>query len=362
MIKMAMKPQSKAKNGGLLCFVKNKCKINLGRHPVFITGSGDKTTDKNYSPRPRYKNGVTSQNVILNLIGLLKYAQTRKINTKSRIVKAGFTLVELAIVLVIIGLVVGGVLVGQDLIYAAKVRSQIKQVEEIETQMNTFRTKYNCTAGDCANATDFFGTTDAQGNTVRNGNGNGIIKADYSYGSLQSASDCLWVNMSGEVSQFFMQLYLAGIGKDYTKGDLIIHPTRVGRQYPYIAFGNGTGVIVSCIYNSLTPLFLRQGNIIVIGLAAEGTSIGFATGQYGMNNGWGFGVINAGGTINSPIGIPADVARRIDEKIDNGLPNSGKFGIISGETGCNNTSGAMGSNPYPAPSVSCNVTAGKKID
>ncbi|MEI6730878.1 MAG: prepilin-type N-terminal cleavage/methylation domain-containing protein, partial [Pseudomonadota bacterium] len=46
----------------------------------------------------------------------------------------GFTLIELSIVLVIIG---------QDLIYAASVRSQIKQIEEIETQINTFKLKYN---------------------------------------------------------------------------------------------------------------------------------------------------------------------------------------------------------------------------
>ena len=38
----------------------------------------------------------------------------------------GFTLIELSIVLVIIGLIVGGVLVGQNLISAAEVRLQIK--------------------------------------------------------------------------------------------------------------------------------------------------------------------------------------------------------------------------------------------
>ena len=35
--------------------------------------------------------------------------------------QAGFTLIELSIVLVIIGLIVGGVLVGQDLIKAAEI-------------------------------------------------------------------------------------------------------------------------------------------------------------------------------------------------------------------------------------------------
>ena len=67
-----------------------------------------------------------------------------------------FTLVELSIVLVIIGLIIGGVMVGQDLINAAKIRQQITQLEQIETQINTFKVKYNCLPGDCANATDFF--------------------------------------------------------------------------------------------------------------------------------------------------------------------------------------------------------------
>ena len=46
----------------------------------------------------------------------------------------GFTLIEMSIVLVIIGLVVGGVLVGQDLIRAAYERAQISQIENIIRQ------------------------------------------------------------------------------------------------------------------------------------------------------------------------------------------------------------------------------------
>ena len=56
--------------------------------------------------------------------------------------KCGFTLIELSIVLVIIGLIVGGVLVGQNLIKAAEIRNQIKQMQEYQIAFNTFRTKY----------------------------------------------------------------------------------------------------------------------------------------------------------------------------------------------------------------------------
>ena len=60
----------------------------------------------------------------------------------------GFTLVELSIVLVIIGLIVGGVLAGQDMIRAAEIRSTISQIEKYNTAVNTFRDKYGNIPGD----------------------------------------------------------------------------------------------------------------------------------------------------------------------------------------------------------------------
>lgn len=62
--------------------------------------------------------------------------------------RSGFTLVELSIVLVIIGLVAGGVLVGRDLIAAATIRSTISQIEKYKTAVNTFRGKYGYLPGD----------------------------------------------------------------------------------------------------------------------------------------------------------------------------------------------------------------------
>jgi prepilin-type N-terminal cleavage/methylation domain-containing protein len=83
----------------------------------------------------------------------------------------GFTLVELAIVLVIVGLLISAVLVGQDLVESAEVRANVKTLEEMHTAINLFRSKYNCLPGDCPDATEF-GFTSANGNPV-NGNGDG---------------------------------------------------------------------------------------------------------------------------------------------------------------------------------------------
>ena len=52
---------------------------------------------------------------------------------------SGFTLIELSIVLVIIGLIVGGILTGKDLIDSAQVRAQISQIEKYQTATQTFR-------------------------------------------------------------------------------------------------------------------------------------------------------------------------------------------------------------------------------
>ncbi len=69
--------------------------------------------------------------------------------------RAAFTLIELSIVLVIIGLVLGGVLIGRDLIESATLRRQISQYEQLQLAANSFEGKYKCLPGDCAQAGDF---------------------------------------------------------------------------------------------------------------------------------------------------------------------------------------------------------------
>jgi prepilin-type N-terminal cleavage/methylation domain-containing protein len=91
--------------------------------------------------------------------------------------QSGFTLIELSIVLVIIGLIVGGVLVGQDMIKAAQVRATVGQVEKYNAAANTFLTKYNGLPGDIAGAANFGLAATGAGTGVGLGNGNKLIEA-----------------------------------------------------------------------------------------------------------------------------------------------------------------------------------------
>ncbi len=92
----------------------------------------------------------------------------------------GFTLIELSIVLVIIGLIVGGVLVGRDLVEAAKIRSELTQLQKFTAAIHTFKVKYNEMPGDMtiSKATQFFGTTPKTCG-VAGCNGNGVIEGEY---------------------------------------------------------------------------------------------------------------------------------------------------------------------------------------
>ena len=74
--------------------------------------------------------------------------QYRKPGLKSQ---AGFTLVELAIVMIIIGLLIGGVLKGQELITNAQITATVAQVKSIDGATTTFKDMYNALPGDMLN-------------------------------------------------------------------------------------------------------------------------------------------------------------------------------------------------------------------
>ncbi|MEY4295712.1 MAG: hypothetical protein RLY82_1400, partial [Pseudomonadota bacterium] len=62
--------------------------------------------------------------------------------------QSGFSLVEAAIVLLIIGLTIGGVLRGQELVASARVRNVIDQIRAVQVAYYGFQDRYNALPGD----------------------------------------------------------------------------------------------------------------------------------------------------------------------------------------------------------------------
>ena len=71
--------------------------------------------------------------------------------------KNGFSLLELSIVLVIIGLIAGGIVAGSSMIRAAELRAVITEQQQYQTAVMVFKDKYLALPGDMDNATAFWG-------------------------------------------------------------------------------------------------------------------------------------------------------------------------------------------------------------
>ncbi len=98
----------------------------------------------------------------------------------------GFSLVELSIVLVILGLLVGGILTGQSLIRASELRAVTTEHQRYRTAVYAFRDKYFKLPGDFDRATDVWGTVAVcPGDSTQpstdsktcNGNGDGLLSS-----------------------------------------------------------------------------------------------------------------------------------------------------------------------------------------
>ncbi len=149
----------------------------------------------------------------------------------------GFTLIELSIVLVIIGLIVGGVLVGQDLIKAAQIRATVSQIEKFDSAVNTFHGKYNGIPGDLASCTSFFTTNDCTtGAAAAVIAGDGVL-TDFAGARLA---------ITGEVAAFFHQLYKANLIAESISDYSAVSATAaapLATTLPLAKLGNGNYII-----------------------------------------------------------------------------------------------------------------------
>jgi prepilin-type N-terminal cleavage/methylation domain-containing protein len=109
----------------------------------------------------------------------------------SKMTKNGFSLVELSVVLVIIGLIVGGITGGANLLHTSKLNKVISELKGYETGVENFRLKYNAWPGDMENATSYWGTYNASTNPTGVANGNGDEVTDLWVESFQ-----VWVHLA----------------------------------------------------------------------------------------------------------------------------------------------------------------------
>jgi len=106
----------------------------------------------------------------------------------------GFTLVEIAIVLVIIGLMIGGVLKGQEMITNAKVSRVENDYKGITAAILAYQDRYGVLPGDDpAASTRFAGTWSG----ADNGNGNGVVNGNWNSTVNSDESRKIWKHLRG---------------------------------------------------------------------------------------------------------------------------------------------------------------------
>lgn len=240
----------------------------------------------------------------------------------------GFSLIELSIVLVILGLLVGGIVAGQSLIQAAELRSVGAEQNRYRTSILAFRDKYFAWPGDMPNATSVWGdqatgtsacasaaTADGSPGTC-NGNGDGIIGPGSHSGS-EGVRAWQQLAFTGLVEGTFTGYYDSGkitIGLNVPASRF----PRAGWTYHY----RGTAAAGIGIWD-------KPGNYL-------------QTGSEGNNELWGYP-------------YTTEQAWNLDSKLDDGIPDQGS--VLSFGPGCVTPSGAS-HNTGPVPGRTYQLTSG----
>lgn len=241
----------------------------------------------------------------------------------------GFSLLELSIVLVIIGLLAGGVMVGQDLIRQSELRSIMTDINKVQTAINAFKSKYSALPGDIRNATAYWGTaatcpaTAAAPLTTQatcNGNGNGTLYPS----EIDGTSPEWWL--------LWQHLANAGLFEGSFTGASVTATTqaRPGRNVPETKI-SGVGFTVQSLLMPVT------------------NNLSWWYGNHDLMLSFGYEQANTGTT--SPAFSPIDV-NGIDTKMDDGRPGMGvlrtlkNIGCVLGLTAGNATTFSQSTAEY----------------
>lgn len=217
--------------------------------------------------------------------------------------QAGFTLVELAVVMIIIGLLIGGVLKGQELIANAQIAATVSQLKAFEAGITTFRDTFNGVPGDLL--TPGTRIPNCAGACAVAGNGN--LHVDSAFNAAPTA----------EGIAFWQQLSAA----DLITGINPANGAVWGGMYPEAKIGGGYAVVYE-----------------VGGAVSLGRMPGVQAAAGNIRNGHYLALYDAPGAAVPTTGvITPSQAYRIDAKIDDNAPGSGSVlagGAAAGATGC----------------------------
>jgi prepilin-type N-terminal cleavage/methylation domain-containing protein len=216
---------------------------------------------------------------------------------------SGFTLIELSIVLVIIGFIVGGVVVGQNLIHQSQIRATLTQIGKLNTAVNTFSAKFGGLPGDLLNynAVGMAVPSSDSATPINNFVGNGLIEDCTGNGLL----------FCGEPTAFLVDLSRAQL----LDNNNISQVFTGGAGCPYTGKPIATYVIPSA-FGSATFLWAESTKGDGFGLPANIVNYNY----------WHLGQISSIDCfpfINETFVITPVDAAGIDNKIDDGIPNTG---------------------------------------
>ena len=185
---------------------------------------------------------------------------------------AGFTLIEVAIILVIVGLLIQGVVMGQEMIHNARVHDIISQQGSVEAALLAFQDRFRALPGDYAVADS---NIDCGTSACLNGNGNGRIEAGTGGAIHEEILAWQHLNAAGFITGNYRM----------------------------------SSAVVTVAAPDNTPTSVYGGYVAVITDAVWGTSGNTVP----RNN------VKTGNLV------PAEVLAEVDRKTDDGLPGSGRF-------------------------------------